>query len=100
VEVRAGSPGDAPGGMVRLSVRDHGIGMPGGLLADLFDVRKTTSRPGTAGEKGTGFGMPLVRRLLTAYGGSIEVSSVDEDTGAADHGTEARLLLRRAPVDG
>jgi two-component system sensor histidine kinase/response regulator len=83
-------------GAVRVTVRDRGIGMPPSLLAELFDVHKNTSRPGTAGEKGTGFGMPLVRKLVTAYGGSIEVTSTEQVEGVRDHGTEVRLLLRQA----
>jgi signal transduction histidine kinase len=92
VELRAASVE----GMVRIMVRDHGIGMPPSLLADLFDVRKTTSRPGTAGEKGTGFGMPLMRKLVTAYGGSIEVASKEQAEGVSDHGTEVTVLLEEA----
>jgi CheY-like chemotaxis protein len=84
-------------GMVRITVRDHGVGMPPALLADLFDVRKATSRPGTAGEKGTGFGMPLVRKLVTTYGGSIEVLSREEEGIQPDHGTEVRVVLTEAP---
>ena len=94
VELRA-APAD---GLVRITVLDHGVGMPPSLLADLFDVRKTTSRPGTAGEKGTGFGMPLARKLVTAYGGSIEVASREEEQGVAGHGTEVRVTLREAPA--
>jgi signal transduction histidine kinase len=85
-------------GTIRITVRDHGVGMPPSLLADLFDVRKVTSRPGTAGERGTGFGMPLVRKLVTTYGGSIEVSSQEEAEGTSDHGTEVRVVLSEAPA--
>jgi CheY-like chemotaxis protein/two-component sensor histidine kinase len=85
-------------GMVRITVRDHGVGMPPSLLADLFDVRKTTSRPGTSGEKGTGFGMPLMRKLVTVYGGSIEVASKEQAEGVSDHGTEVLVVLRQAPA--
>jgi len=81
-------------GVVRVTVRDHGVGMPPSLLDGLFDVRRMTSRPGTAGEKGTGFGMPLVRKLVTAYGGTIEVDSKEQAHGVSDHGTEVRLVLR------
>jgi two-component system sensor histidine kinase/response regulator len=87
-------------GMVRITVRDHGVGMPPSLVADLFDVRRSTSRPGTAGEQGTGFGMPLARKLVTAYGGTIEVASKEEAEGVDDHGTEVRVTLPEAPAGG
>lgn len=85
-------------GMVQITVRDHGVGMPPSLLADLFDVRRTTSRPGTSGEKGTGFGMPLVKRFVAAYGGSIEVISKEQAKAVSDHGTEVRVTLLNAPA--
>ena len=84
----------AGAGRAQLAVRDEGIGMPPALLRDLFDLRKTTSRPGTEGESGTGFGMPLVRRFMRSYGGDIVVTS--SETGP-DRGTEAVLAFQIAP---
>jgi len=43
--------------------------------------------------------MPLVHKLVTAYGGSIEVSSMEEAGAAGDHGTEVRVVLAEAPAD-
>lgn len=83
-------------GKVILSVKDTGIGMPQILLNDLFNLEKATSRIGTAGETGTGFGMPLVKTFITAYGGTIEVLSKDEKQNKSEHGTEIRLVLNSA----
>jgi len=80
---------------VQISVRDFGIGIPSDLLNDLFDISKATSRPGTGGESGTGFGMPLMKKFVGAYGGSIEVHSSTEGSGAPVQGTEVILLLDR-----
>ena len=79
-----------------LTFRDHGIGMPPELLNDLFDLNKATSRIGTAGEEGTGFGMPLVKKFVEAYGGRIEIRSQEEKMNSADHGTAVKLSLRLA----
>jgi two-component system, sensor histidine kinase and response regulator len=87
-------------GHVSIVVRDHGIGMPAPVLARLFDVRTSMSRPGTSGERGTGFGMPLVRKLVTAYGGTIDVESREQLEGSTDHGTEVRIVLRAAGSTG
>ncbi|MCP4700292.1 MAG: ATP-binding protein, partial [Gammaproteobacteria bacterium] len=72
---------------VKFSIRDFGIGMPGNLLKNLFDVRKTTSRMGTEGEEGTGFGMPLMKKFVNAYGGAIEIFSKAQHEAPQNHGT-------------
>lgn len=82
---------------VTLRLRDHGIGMPPEILRDLFDLHKPTSRPGTAGESGTGFGMPLVKRFMEAYGGAIAVAAREAAQAPADHGTEVTLSFQPAP---
>ena len=76
--------------------RDHGVGMSGDILEHLFDLGKSHSRAGTAGETGTGFGMPLMRRLVTQFGGRVEVTSRDETSSPNDHGTEFKIWLRSA----
>ncbi len=83
------------GQKVNLSIKDHGIGIPEGLLNNLFDVRKTTSRRGTQGETGTGFGMPLVKKFVDAYGGTINVRSRSDKTDLTNHGTEVYLVLEK-----
>ena len=52
------SPG--PPGFIHLTIKDSGVGMPKSITADLFDVQAKTTRPGTEGERGTGFGMHLM----------------------------------------
>ena len=58
-----------------LTVTDNGIGIPEDILKNLFATDVPTSRPGTNGEKGTGFGMPIVEQLVTKFSGNIEVFS-------------------------
>lgn len=76
-----------------VSVRDEGIGIPADVLETLFDMDFTASREGTAGEKGTGFGMPLARKFVEAYGGSIAAKPVDGP------GAELEITLVAAPKD-
>ena len=77
---------------VSLSFRDFGIGMSPRLVRDIFNVTKSTNRPGTNGERGTGFGMPLIQKFIEAFGGKIEVTSKEKyDAQPDDHGTTVRI---------
>lgn len=72
-----------------LSIADQGIGIPAEILENLFSLNKKTSRQGTEGESGTGFGMPLVYATMKAYNGNIEVSSQE------NQGTVFRLFFQQ-----
>jgi two-component system, sensor histidine kinase and response regulator len=95
IEVRAARSDDR----VRLTIQDHGIGIPGGQRGRIFDFNTSTSRPGTDGETGNGFGMPMVRKFILAYQGTIEIDSIEQKEGVTDHGTKVRLLLPAADTD-
>ena len=84
------------GGRVHITVKDSGIGMSERLIEDLFKMDAVTARKGTAGEKGTGYGMRLVKRFVDAYGGTIEVSSKEQAEGVRDQGTTVTLILKEA----
>jgi signal transduction histidine kinase len=62
-------------GEVVLEVQDTGVGIPAGQVAEMFQHFKHASRPGTAGERGTGLGLTIVRRLVELHGGQIAVES-------------------------
>jgi len=53
---------------------------------------------GTAGEHGTGFRLPLAQRVLERHGGVIARESWNETDHPTEHGTVARVSLRRAPA--
>ncbi|MBT3272735.1 MAG: hybrid sensor histidine kinase/response regulator [Spirochaetales bacterium] len=75
------------GNRIELCIRDFGIGMSEQLVGDLFNVSKLSVRTGTAGEKGTGFGMPLIKKFMLAFRGDIRVESRDIESFPTDHGT-------------
>lgn len=94
IVVRASDAGEC----VRVHLRDYGVGMPPAVLEQIFDVRQSQSRLGTAGEKGTGFGMPLMHRFVTQFGGAVEVASREAAApNDPEAGTEFCVVLRRAP---
>ena len=74
----------ASGGLVRVSVTDTGPGLPQELAEKLFDTSVTT-KPG-----GTGLGLPVVRLIAEAHGGSVWYRS---DPG---HGATFTLVLPSA----
>ncbi len=62
-----------PGG-VTFSVTDSGVGMSADALAVVFGSgggAPVTSQSGTAGEPGTGLGLPLCRRFVALLGGEL-----------------------------
>lgn len=78
---------------LELTVKDQGIGMPQDILEKLFDAHARTSRPGTSGERGTGFGMPLMKTFVEKYGGEVKVTSLEKDKSPDNHGTTFALTL-------
>lgn len=76
-----------------IQVEDSGIGIPETLLPKLFDPHKQTTRLGTQGEKGTGFGMPIVKRFIEQYGGTIGIESRTLAQSPEEHGTRVRIEL-------
>jgi len=58
-----------------LAVRDTGTGIPENIIGHLFDNTMKTTSLGTAGERGSGLGLPYCRDIMEAHGGSIRVES-------------------------
>lgn len=85
------------GSWVEICIRDFGLGMSQEQVNNVFRMDKHTSRRGTAGELGTGFGMPIVKSYVEAYGGKIILSSIPyEDAVQGEHGTSISMFLRSA----
>jgi PAS domain S-box-containing protein len=61
---------------VTVAVRDSGEGIPPEDMLKLFKIDEKYTRPGLAGEKGTGFGLPLCKEIVESHGGSIRAESI------------------------
>ena len=72
---------------VRFSIKDTGVGIKEDDLAKLFSVDAKFTSEGTAGEKGSGLGLSLVKEIIEKHGGTI---SVESDYG---NGTEFIFTL-------
>jgi signal transduction histidine kinase len=79
-----GTTGPQP--MIRITVRDDGIGMSSAAIADLFELDRTVSAVGTRGERGTGLGLYLCRDIVVRHGGTVAVESAP-GAGSAFHFT-------------
>jgi signal transduction histidine kinase len=70
------------GNYLALTVADTGMGMSPAQVSQLFDLKSGLSQNGTAGEKGTGLGLLLVKEFVELNRGSITVKS-EEGVGSA-----------------
>jgi signal transduction histidine kinase len=60
---------------VEISVADNGIGMSAALIEKLFIFGENIAVPGTANEKGSGFGLLLCKEFVEKHGGKLWVES-------------------------
>jgi signal transduction histidine kinase len=87
IMIKASSDNDT----YQISIIDQGIGIPEEIAINLFNIGKATSRSGTDGESGTGFGMSIVKTYMEQYGGKLNFrSQTDGKTG-----TIFELLLQK-----
>lgn len=79
------------GTQVRITVSDNGIGLPEDR-ARLFEPYVTTR------DKGTGLGLPIVRKIIEEHGGTLSLTDAIpfDDTGR--RGACAVIMLPRAPA--
>ncbi|MBS1982529.1 MAG: HAMP domain-containing histidine kinase [Bdellovibrionales bacterium] len=80
---------------VCISIEDRGMGMPASILEQIYDFDSQTSRPGTQNEKGTGFGVPIVQKILSTYGGKVAVISREADAQKQNGFTRFEINLPR-----
>lgn len=81
---------------ILISIKDSGIGIPQDLINKLFDMGTKTSRKGTSGESGTGFGLPIVKTYVEKLDGKIQVISASAEDNATQTGTTFILEFQSA----
>jgi signal transduction histidine kinase len=64
----------ADGAFVRIDVADHGAGIPDDVRASIFEPFFTTKA------SGTGLGLAVVKRIVDAHRGTIEIASTSAGT--------------------
>ncbi len=63
---------------VRIIVTDTGIGIPDGILTNLFVVDESKSRKGTEGERSSGLGLMLCKEFVELNNGKIWVETTEK----------------------
>ena len=62
-----------------IQVSDEGIGIPDTVTDEIFDAFTTSGRLGTSGEKSTGLGLYITKRLVEFHNGEISIFSNKSD---------------------
>lgn len=62
---------------LEISVRDQGVGIPQAEIPKLFGAFRQLSTRATAGEKGTGLGLVIAKKIIELHGGTINVTSTE-----------------------
>ena len=70
------------GGLFRVTIADTGKGMPQDILKTIFEPFYSTK-----GSKGTGLGLPVMKKIVEEHGGTVELESVE------GKGTTFRITL-------
>jgi signal transduction histidine kinase len=81
---------------IMIIVADEGVGIPGDGLSSIFKASHKNSLPGTEGESGSGYGMPIVKESIAYCGGRIEVESHDSSSKHKKRGTTFKLYFQRS----
>ena len=81
----------------KISIDDKGPGIDQEKLENIFDIWIGKSTEGTAGEKGTGFGLNIVKNFLEHFDARIEVKT---STDEVNHGTSFELYFPKSFLKG
>jgi two-component system sensor histidine kinase/response regulator len=79
-----------------LKIRDNGMGMDKAILNNLFSLETKSTRPGTMGELGIGFGLLVVKRFMDIYEGVIKIDSEISDESSW---TEVTLTFKIGSIN-
>ena len=63
------------GKFIHVLVQDNGVGMSKEKLEDLFELKAKRDSYGTAGERGLGLGLQMVKDFVDMNRGTIDVQS-------------------------
>ena len=88
--------GIAHGDEYEVIIRDYGKGIGMDRLQHWEATGALSSTAGTLGEKGTGFGLLLMKHYLEKVHGSLQICSISEEMDPQNCGTRVSLFLKKA----
>lgn len=77
------------GGMLEITVRDHGPGFPADMLAEAFERFRRAPTPASSPGAGLGLGLSICRGIIEAHGGTI---------AATNHPDGGAVVTVRLPI--
>ena len=86
------------GRSVEIGVLDSGVGISDVQKKDILKIRKHGSTEGTRGEKGTGFGIPLLYQFVKEFGGDIDINSPANIPENKDPSLPGTAVVIRLPL--
>ena len=77
-----------------ITITDQGGGIDEDHLKTIFDPKLKISKKGTADEEGTGFGLPIAKKMISQIDGELSIDSMIFTEGDKTYGTRAEVKLR------
>jgi signal transduction histidine kinase/DNA-binding response OmpR family regulator len=100
IRVSARPVGEDPGGpLIAFSVADTGIGIAPADQQRIFEEFGQLENPVQRRVRGTGLGLPLVRRLAALLGGSVSLDSTPGEGSTFTTVLPARFAAEREPAE-
>ena len=76
------SQSNAHDGAARIAIRDNGMGIPGDMLAPIFEMFVQVTDTSSAAQGGLGIGLTLVKSLVELHGGTVRAYSAGAGAGS------------------
>ncbi len=62
-------------GIAEITVADEGVGIPAGIIPNLFSIDKKVNTKGTNMEEGVGLGLKIVKKMIEDMNGTLNIES-------------------------
>lgn len=82
------------GSDLKISIADTGVGIAEDDMSSIFDIKLGAPTPGTEGEKGSGYGLPIAKKFLDILGYNFSIESIKKTSDSEKkHGTKISVVI-------